>query len=951
MRHIRKLVGADAIPALSDADLLQRFVSAREETAFATLVDRYGRLVWSVCWQVLHHREDAEDAFQATFLALARHAPSIRQSETVASWLYRVAYRVATKAGMNMARQRKLDTPVSNRRADEPHTELAWRELQTVLHDELNQLPEKYRAPFVLCCLEGKTGAEAARLLGWKEGTVTGRLTEARKLLRRRLARRGVLLSAVLCAAVLSREAPAAVVGSTIKAAAAFTAGSAAGVVPAKVASLVEGVTQALLLSKVKTATMLVLALGVLSGAGLWAHQTLAAQQTAALAVVEPKGPAAPPNQSSGTPVTDKSRPAAVKEGTNAVVEVAGRVLDPNGKPFARAKLYLDHGRSKEQQLPVRATSGTDGRFSFTFKRLEPDPSSPNPFWFQVIAVAEGYGPDWASVDKPVASAELTLRLVQDLPIQGRILTLDGVPVKGATLRVEHIHAYANPEAFLQTVRDREWPLVQAKYWGGPFPGQPQTFTTGTDGRFRLTGVGRERVVQFQLQGPGIQYGPVRALAREMKAPVEPRPQKPQEGGPVFTKVFGATFDHAAVPSRPVRGVVRDKMTGRPVAGVEISGMGTTHRTHSDGEGRYELRGCPKSDQGYRVSFSPAAQLYFSRSVTFPDAPGLGLIEGDIELVGGILARGRVTHQVTGKPIAGARVHYNPLYPNPSVRLFGPDGAGTLPCSWAETGPDGSYRLVILPGPGALGFIAPYSPRETFMPALVTTQELKDFFKDNDFHGHENMLKIQAGVNSWSAVGQTEYSQLLLINPAEKDETLTRDVALQPAQPLRGKVVGPDGKPVAGVTTYHLAPGILSQPLADSTFTVEGLNPRRTRHLLFIDKEKQHGAFVAVKGEVKEPLTVRLEPCGSVAGRLLDQDGEPAAGAVVRLDPESVPDAGSPKVKTDRQGRFRIDGLLPGEKYQARLGPPPFGQYLSSSFTLKPGETKDLGDVQVKPAG
>jgi RNA polymerase sigma factor (sigma-70 family) len=130
LRHIRKLVGAAAIQDLSDAQLLWRFVSAREETAFAALVERHGRLVWSVCWQVLRHQQDAEDAFQATFLVLARQAKALCRSETVAGWLYRVAYRLATKAGMNMARQRTLEKRAQNRRANGPDTELALRELQ-----------------------------------------------------------------------------------------------------------------------------------------------------------------------------------------------------------------------------------------------------------------------------------------------------------------------------------------------------------------------------------------------------------------------------------------------------------------------------------------------------------------------------------------------------------------------------------------------------------------------------------------------------------------------------------------------------------------------------------------------------------------------------------------------------------------------------------------------------
>src|SRR5262249_10995636 len=151
---------------LSDAELLRRFVAQDEQAAFATLVARHAALVWSVCCQVLHCEQEAEDAFQATFLVLARKAGTIRNGEAVASWLYGVAHRVAVKAGTRERRRQALTREARLPPAvAEPVCEAAWRELQTLLDEEVRRLPDKYRAPFVLCCLGQKSKAEAAREL------------------------------------------------------------------------------------------------------------------------------------------------------------------------------------------------------------------------------------------------------------------------------------------------------------------------------------------------------------------------------------------------------------------------------------------------------------------------------------------------------------------------------------------------------------------------------------------------------------------------------------------------------------------------------------------------------------------------------------------------------------------------------------------------------------------
>jgi hypothetical protein len=147
---------------------------------------------------------------------------------------------------------------------------------------------------------------------------------------------------------------------------------------------------------------------------------------------------------------------------------------------------------------------------------------------------------------------------------------------------------------------------------------------------------------------------------------------------------------------------------------------------------------------------------------------------------------------------------------------------------------------------------------------------------------------------------------------------------------------------------FSLAPQIMSETLKDDTFMIEGLHPRRTRQLVFTDKTRKHGALISVSGATKEPLIVRLENCGSAVGRLLDPEGQPVANAIVRLDTDELSDSAPARVKTDSAGRFRFNGLVPGQKHQARLGLPYGGQYLFKPFTLAAGENKDLGDVVMK---
>jgi RNA polymerase sigma factor (sigma-70 family) len=223
LRHLRRSVLLRDSAGLTDGQLLTRFIERRDEAGFDALVQRHGPMVWGVCRRMLPNPQDAEDAFQATFLVLVRKAASVVPRDMVANWLYGVAYTTAHRAKVANAKRRvreKQVTVMPEPPAVQPNV---WRDLRPLLDQELSRLPDKYRAVLLLCDLEGRTRREAARHLGCPEGTVAGRLARARALLAKRLARQGLAVSGGTLAASLSQQAsaspPPSLVSATINAA------------------------------------------------------------------------------------------------------------------------------------------------------------------------------------------------------------------------------------------------------------------------------------------------------------------------------------------------------------------------------------------------------------------------------------------------------------------------------------------------------------------------------------------------------------------------------------------------------------------------------------------------------------------------------------------------------------------------------------------------------------
>jgi RNA polymerase sigma factor (sigma-70 family) len=298
-RHLHRLAEAGGSAVRTDGELLRGFAVRREEAAFAELVRRHGPMVLALCRRLLPQDADVEDAFQATFLVLARRAASIRRQESAAGFLYGVAWRVATRVRAEAARRPVAPRPDAGR--NDPAAEAARRELRAILDAELSRLPEKYRTPLVLCYLEGHSHAEAAGRLGWPEGTVKGRLARARDLLRGRLARRGLALSAAALGSGLAAETTSAGVPATLAASALRTVHLAPATLPGRVLALADGATPALVSRRPQLALLLLLALALTgTGAGLLGRP---ADQGVAPATEPAPGAVPPPADRPGDPL------------------------------------------------------------------------------------------------------------------------------------------------------------------------------------------------------------------------------------------------------------------------------------------------------------------------------------------------------------------------------------------------------------------------------------------------------------------------------------------------------------------------------------------------------------------------------------------------------------------------------------------------------------------------
>ena len=371
LRQINRLFADGALTGLSDAQLLEQFVGRRDATSFEALVARHGPMVLSVCRGILRDPNDADDAFQATFLILVKKAGSIGGRVVLGGWLYRVAHRVAIQANIAAARryacEREAGKVMSASTAFGP---VIGDDLLPALHEEIARLPEKYRMPILLCELEELSQAQAAGQLRWSERTLRCRLAEARDRLKGRLARRGLTPDDAMLGTLFLREArgavPAGLNERTVRAALDVVYHTiAAGTVSAAARSLTQEVLKMMLFQRLKWASAALLA----AGAGGIVAATFAVDSND-----EPRRRDQPPSVVASKPEPKREFVETTGEDRKPV-SIAGRVLDPEGQPLPAATIYVRHSHWFDRGEESRAveqptTAGSDGRF-----RIDLDPS------------------------------------------------------------------------------------------------------------------------------------------------------------------------------------------------------------------------------------------------------------------------------------------------------------------------------------------------------------------------------------------------------------------------------------------------------------------------------------------------------------------------------------------------------------------------------------------------
>lgn len=548
-----------------------------------------------------------------------------------------------------------------------------------------------------------------------------------------------------------------------------------------------------------------------------------------------------------------------------------------------------------------------------------------------------------------------------DVPITGRIVDLEGRPVAGASVKTSQIRVpkSGNLTPWIEGIKRGEPPWIVAKHVDANREAREavrRKATTDADGRFRLEGLGAERVVKLTVEGGTIAATSIDVATRRME-PIPARGFRNQHG-PGFRSIYGADFTFTAAPSRPIEGVLKDAETGRPLVGTEVRSnrfagsdfVGTeTLKTRTDAQGRFRLSGMPKG-QGNRILIVPDdEQPYLVQEVDVPDPPGVAPVSVEVALPRGIWIEGMLTEQATGKPVPGARLHYMPFLENrfaqahPAFDEHGNSDNSDIQDRY-QTKNDGTFRLVGLPGRAVVGAIV-YD--KAYLQG-AGSEAIAGLNKSGHFETYRS--PINPG-RLWPTVMKE-------IDPPADAGTVRVDLQVTTGPSVRLSIVDAAGEPVTDIATGGLQRrGTYERDhLASSQGEVANLVPDEERTVVLRHVDRKIGKVVRVRkgDDANGPVVARLEPLAVMIGRVVDADGNPVSGARVRPDLLPFGDFSMhlPEVMTDEQGRFVVPDVAVGCDYAIAVESPGSIKERKFAFlkqaTVRPGETTDVGEIRFK---
>jgi RNA polymerase sigma factor (sigma-70 family) len=959
LSYLRTLLEANGLGDVSDGRLLEQFVTHQEELAFNALMRRHGPMVFSVCRRVLHENHDAEDAFQATFLLLARKAGVIRKQQAVGGWLHGVARRLALKARTMAARRDSHEKHVASMKR--PNLEPAWTELNQDLDSALQELPAKYREPIVLCYLEGKTQEQSAKLLGCSVGTVRNRLAQGRNLLRDRLTRRGCTLSAaafttVLATTAAARAVPIQLRHATLKAAVAFASGSALtpGLVSSQVVTLVNAGIKAMVAAKIKLAGVVIVSASLLGlGAAAVGHQFGASSDLS-----EPVDSGLRVKQINGFQAKAPAKLKPAKADNQETMAVKGQVVDVAGQPVAGADVALlgwaseRLKNSREWTAPSLAKTKADsgGRFVLQIPAVA-EGLSREVF---VVAGAAGHALACKRLDPDARQAEVELRLPAEQIVRGRLVDLQGQAAAGVKVRISNILQKDDELPGLNYVasalRHHSFPYtVDTRRAAIDIGCWPKPVSTNEQGEFAFHGLAADWSVEMDVESD--KFAPQEFVI----------PPKDRHNGAVVTKALAS--------ARLLEGRVMHADTGKLVPNADLDvwtqpspyqlNPSYSAKSQTDGQGRFRIS-LPIGQSVTVMAYAPAGTPYLAVKKELEwTRSGEVKQEVNLALPRGILVRGSVTEVAPAMAVAGAHVAWHPLSDkNPYYRrdVFSFWSSGLPP--YRLSGPDGKFEIAILPGPGHLVI---NGPTLDYLHTQITTKELDGSdVMPNRRHYFDGLLSLNLKPQA---------------EPYEVIATLRRGVTLS------GRLMNLEGTPVQSAVMFCRSympysndwNQTHSKEVKGGRFELPGCDPEGTAEVFFLDAKNRLGAAARLSGkEADKPATVQLQRCGSVTVRIVDEQGTPVpkcdTWAGILLAPgidfadEDLMDAAKKnlvlaelawtangRTHTDADGRITFNCLIPGATY--RLGGQLPGRGISklnAEFKVKPDQALDLGEIRVK---